>query len=95
MARPATAASPPGIDLDLVSSSVLPVAEVLDRLDGSAGGLTAEQATTRLARVGPNAVRDHKARAVGVLRQDRVAPCAGAGFRACGASRSHSGRRAD
>jgi Mg2+-importing ATPase len=77
MARPATATSLPGLDLDLVTSSVLPVAEVLDRLAVNPAGLTAAQAAARLAMVGPNAVRDHKARAWGVLARQLRSPLLG------------------
>jgi P-type Mg2+ transporter len=63
--------------LDLTASSVLPVAEVLAGLHSSRAGLSTVDAEARLAEVGPNAVREHSARAWGVLRRQVQSPLLG------------------
>lgn len=59
---------------DLVRAATLPVDEALSLLTGTAGGLTHADAAERLARVGPNAVRDHRTRAWSVLARQVRSP---------------------
>jgi len=61
-------------ELDLRRSSAQPAADVLVGLGSRPSGLTATEVTARLARVGPNAVRDHKARVLGVLWRQLNSP---------------------
>lgn len=63
----AAIASDEAPELDLRRSSALPAADVLAALGSSPHGLTSAEAAAQLARVGPNAVRDHKARILAVL----------------------------
>jgi len=53
--------------LSLASAAALPPDDVVLRLETTAGGLTPEQASARLADVGPNALRSHGARPLAVL----------------------------
>jgi Mg2+-importing ATPase len=53
--------------LTIADAAAAPVVEVLDRLGSSALGLSSAEARRRLDQFGPNAVRDHRARALGVL----------------------------
>lgn len=55
-------------------AATLPVDEALSLLTGTAGGLTHADAAERLARVGPNAVRDHRTRAWSVLARQVRSP---------------------
>jgi len=57
-----------------VRAATLPVDEALSLLTGTAGGLTHADAAERLARVGPNAVRDHRTRAWSVLARQVRSP---------------------
>jgi Mg2+-importing ATPase len=59
--------SPPWHTLDLREAATLDAAAVLARLGSTANGLTAETAAQRLREAGPNALRSHGARALGVL----------------------------
>ncbi|MGD0948380.1 MAG: magnesium-translocating P-type ATPase [Candidatus Binatia bacterium] len=52
---------------DLREAAALDGAAVLARLGSTATGLTADEATRRLQEAGPNALRSHGARALGVL----------------------------
>ena len=58
----------------LRSAASSPVADVLRGLETSANGLTSEEATRRLASVGPNAVRAHRARPWVVLGRQLKSP---------------------
>jgi Mg2+-importing ATPase len=53
--------------LTLASTAVQPTEDVLGHLGSTAAGLSREQATTRLAAVGANALRSHGARPLAVL----------------------------
>ncbi len=55
------------VALDTKSVAAAPVDEVLRRLDSSAAGLSSAEASARLARYGPNAVRTHHVNALAVL----------------------------
>ena len=48
-------------------AAALPADQVLEQVGSTAGGLSTAEAARRLARVGPNAVRTHHARALDVL----------------------------
>ena len=64
----------PSTSLPAARAASLDVAEVLRRLDSSEAGLGTAEANRRLAEVGPNALRDHRARFWPVLaRQLRSA----------------------
>ncbi len=60
--------------LDLVTAAGLTAAEVLARLDTASTGLDAAEATRRLARFGPNALRSHGARPWQVLTRQLRSP---------------------
>ncbi|MEO6309430.1 MAG: cation-transporting P-type ATPase, partial [Leifsonia sp.] len=51
----------------IVDAAALPAEQVLAGLDCARAGLSSEAAAARLAAVGPNALRTHKARAWAVL----------------------------
>ncbi|HZR95166.1 MAG TPA: magnesium-translocating P-type ATPase [Gaiellaceae bacterium] len=53
--------------LDLATAATLPADDVLHTLDTSRDGLTTAEASDRLARFGPNAIRTHSVRAIAVL----------------------------
>ena len=55
------------VALDTKSVAAAPVDEVLRRLDSSAAGLSSAEASARVARYGPNAVRTHHVNALAVL----------------------------
>jgi P-type Mg2+ transporter len=58
----------------LVDAAALPAAGVLAGLNSAAGGLSSAEAAARLATVGPNALRTHKARAWAVLGRQLKSP---------------------
>ncbi|MGW2161355.1 magnesium-translocating P-type ATPase [Nonomuraea sp. NPDC001699] len=60
--------------LDVAAAAGLPVEEVVARLDGTTGGLTQAEAERRLAVVGPNSLRTHRARRVAVLARQLRSP---------------------
>ncbi|HEX8971582.1 magnesium-translocating P-type ATPase [Oryzihumus sp.] len=64
----------PPTGLPVEEAARLEADAVLARLDSSAGGLSTGQATTRLRECGPNAVRSHHARALGVLGRQLRSP---------------------
>jgi len=71
---PATIVRRPWASLPATEAAALDIAEVLRRLASSENGLSAAEANRRLAEVGPNALRDHRARFWPVLaRQLRSA----------------------
>jgi P-type Mg2+ transporter len=53
--------------LALASAAALPAADVLERLESTAAGLSHDEASARLAEVGANALRSHGARPLAVL----------------------------
>ena len=53
--------------LTLASAATLPADDVVARLNSDAGGLSHDEASARLAEVGPNALRSHGARPFEVL----------------------------
>lgn len=58
----------PGLDvLTARQAAAAPVDEVLAALNSSTAGLSSAEASTRLARLGPNAVRTHQVKALAVL----------------------------
>ena len=63
---------PPGVPVE--EAAGLDTAAVLARLGGTAEGLTADEARTRLALCGPNAVRSHHTAAWGVLARQLRSP---------------------
>jgi Mg2+-importing ATPase len=65
-----------GVDteLSLSQAGCLTADKVLDRLQTTRRGLLSVEAAKRLARVGPNAVRDHRARAWSVLLRQVRSP---------------------
>jgi len=65
-ARPAAAVRGCG-SLTLASAAALPIDQVLERLDSTVAGLSNDEACTRLAEVGANALRSHGARPFAVL----------------------------
>jgi hypothetical protein len=62
-----TAAPPAPTPLTLMVAPVLPVDEVLRRLDSTEAGLTSDGADARRARFGPNVLTSHRVTALGVL----------------------------
>ncbi|MGO4691805.1 magnesium-translocating P-type ATPase [Glaciibacter sp. 2TAF33] len=58
----------------LVDAAALPAAEVLAGLNCAPTGLSSTNAAARLAEVGPNALRTHKARALAVLGRQLKSP---------------------
>ncbi len=60
--------------LEVGTAAALPVEEVLARLDGTTGGLSQAEAGRRLAAVGPNALRTHRARRLAVLARQLRSP---------------------
>ncbi|MFF0776408.1 magnesium-translocating P-type ATPase [Nonomuraea wenchangensis] len=60
--------------LEVGSAAALPVGEVLARLGGTTGGLSQAEAERRLAAVGPNALRTHRARRAAVLARQLRSP---------------------
>ena len=71
---PKVTSAPDWAALTAKQVAAAPVDEVLHRLDSSAAGLSSAQASARLARYGPNAVRTHHVNALTVLgRQLRSA----------------------
>ncbi|GAA2287425.1 magnesium-translocating P-type ATPase [Nonomuraea roseoviolacea subsp. roseoviolacea] len=60
--------------LDVADAAALPAEEVLARLDSGRAGLTTAQARDRLAAVGANAVRSHRARWPVVLARQLRSP---------------------
>ncbi|HLZ37428.1 MAG TPA: HAD-IC family P-type ATPase, partial [Mycobacteriales bacterium] len=60
--------------LDVTDAASLPAAEVLARLSSSPRGLDAAEAARRLCDHGPNAVRSHAARPLGVLLRQLRSP---------------------
>jgi P-type Mg2+ transporter len=71
-AQPAAPGDPR--ELDLPTAAGLSAADVLRRLDSSAEGLATTQARARLARVGPNVLRTHEARAFTVFLSQLRSP---------------------
>ena len=53
--------------LEMPEAARLSVSEALSRLETAGGGLTPDEASQRLATVGPNAVRSHGAQLLGIL----------------------------
>ena len=71
---PKVTTAPDSAALTVKQVAAAPVDEVLQWLDGSAAGLSSAEASARLARYGPNAVRTHHVNALAVLgRQLRSA----------------------
>ncbi len=70
------ATAPPGdaVWLDVADAAALPAEEVLARLGSGHTGLTTAQARDRLAVLGPNAVRSHRARWLAVLGRQLRSP---------------------
>ncbi|MGZ4520381.1 MAG: magnesium-translocating P-type ATPase [Mycobacteriaceae bacterium] len=70
------AARPPAswTGLSLVEVACSPAGDALTQLSTTPGGLSAQESVSRLARIGPNAVRDHRARAWGVLVRQLRSP---------------------
>ena len=64
----------PPTGLPVEEAARLEADAVLTRLASSTAGLSAEQAATRLRECGPNAVRSHHARALGVLGRQLRSP---------------------
>jgi Mg2+-importing ATPase len=63
-----------GLTMAVSEAAATPAAVVLERLNSTAEGLTSTEAARRLALVGPNAVRTHRARPLAILgRQLRSA----------------------
>ncbi|MEU8203666.1 magnesium-translocating P-type ATPase [Streptosporangium sp. NPDC049046] len=60
--------------LDVADAAALPAEEVLARLGSGREGLTTERARDRLAALGPNAVRSHRARWPAVLARQLRSP---------------------
>ena len=60
--------------LDLAAAARLDASAVLTRLGSSENGLSAAEATRRLGKVGPNAVRSHGANALDVLLRQVKSP---------------------
>ncbi|MGD0115817.1 MAG: magnesium-translocating P-type ATPase [Dehalococcoidia bacterium] len=60
--------------LDLAAAARLETSAVLDQLGSSENGLSAAEATIRLAKVGPNAIRSHGANALDVLLRQLKSP---------------------
>ncbi|MFI6987893.1 magnesium-translocating P-type ATPase [Nonomuraea wenchangensis] len=60
--------------LEVGTAAALPVEEVLARLGGTTGGLSQAEAERRLAAVGPNALRTHRARRLAVLARQLRSP---------------------
>jgi hypothetical protein len=58
----------------LTSSACQPTAQVATRLGSSVDGLSRAEAARRLGEVGPDTVRDHRARAWGVLGRQLNSP---------------------
>jgi P-type Mg2+ transporter len=77
-ADPDRPAAPPSgsasLGLLAMDAAALTSAELLDRLGVTPGGLTAAEAAGRLTTCGPNAVRTHHARALGVLGRQLRSP---------------------
>ena len=71
MASAGVAAAPvwnaPGSGMDMAEAAGLSAAEVLARLGTSDEGLSEEEASARLGRLGPNVIRTHRVRAAAVL----------------------------
>jgi Mg2+-importing ATPase len=66
--------APDSVALTANQVAAAPIDDVLHRLDSSAAGLSSAEASARLARYGPNAVRTHHVNALAVLgRQLRSA----------------------
>jgi hypothetical protein len=63
----ACSTKPPPTPLTLTVAPVLPVDEVLRRLDSTEAGLTSDGAHARRARFGPNVLTSHRVTALGVL----------------------------
>ncbi len=61
-------------DLDLAAAARLETSAVLEQLGSSENGLSAAESTTRLGKVGPNAVRSHGASALDVLLRQVKSP---------------------
>src|SRR5512144_3290239 len=59
---------------DVTDAAARPAAEVLARLSSSPRGLEAAEAARRLSDHGPNAVRSHAARPLGVLLRQLRSP---------------------
>lgn len=66
-AREIRPSAPAPAGLGVIDAALLQAEDVLSRLGSGAGGLSSAEAAARLTRDGPNAVRDHQARAWGVL----------------------------
>jgi P-type Mg2+ transporter len=62
------------VKLDLVAAAKLPASDVLRALGSRRDGLSPDEARQRLARVGPNAVRSHSVRAIGVFLSQLRSP---------------------
>ncbi|MGW2218250.1 cation-transporting P-type ATPase, partial [Nonomuraea sp. NPDC001684] len=60
--------------LDVAVAAALPVDDVMARLGGTGGGLSQAEAERRLAAVGPNSLRTHRARRVAVLARQLRSP---------------------
>src|ERR1700693_1355318 len=63
----AHSAAPSLAGVGLVEAARMAPADVIARLNGTASGLTAPEAATRLNRFGPNAIRSHGARPLAIL----------------------------
>ena len=63
----ASSTEPATSGLDLIAAARMAPADVVARLDSSSSGLTAREATARLSRFGPNAIRSHGARPFAIL----------------------------
>lgn len=63
----ASSTRPAVIGLDLIAAARMAPADVVTRLDSSSSGLTGQEATARLTRFGPNAIRSHGARPFAIL----------------------------
>src|SRR6516225_3014478 len=64
---PKVTTAPDSAALTVKQVAAAPVDEVLQWLDSSAAGLSSAEASARLARYGPNAVRTHHVNALAVL----------------------------
>ncbi|MGW4409777.1 magnesium-translocating P-type ATPase [Nonomuraea sp. NPDC004702] len=60
--------------LDVAVAAALPVDDVMARLGATGGGLSQAEAERRLAAVGPNSLRTHRARRVAVLARQLRSP---------------------
>jgi len=60
--------------IDLATAATLPADDVAAALGSSPKGLSSKEAQVRLARVGPNALRTHKVRAIAVLASQLRSP---------------------